>query len=61
MKAEVTKWLSRIGRKGGVKTSPAKLAAARANGAKGGRPRKPRNSKTGPAAVESHHNTSQTR
>ena len=29
-----------LGRKGGAATSPAKTAAARANGAKGGRPRK---------------------
>jgi len=35
-------WMtSELGRIGGRKTSPAKTAAARANGAKGGRPRKP--------------------
>jgi hypothetical protein len=31
-----------IGRLGGRSTSPAKVAASRANGAKGGRPRKDR-------------------
>lgn len=33
-------WMSELGRRGGKKTSPAKSAAARHNGAKGGRPRK---------------------
>jgi hypothetical protein len=33
-------WMAQIGRVGGRSTSPAKAAAARANGAKGGRPRK---------------------
>jgi hypothetical protein len=36
----VTAWLSKIGTKGGKVTSPAKAAAVRKNGAKGGRPRK---------------------
>ena len=33
-------WMSRIGRAGGLSKSEAKAKAARANGAKGGRPRK---------------------
>jgi hypothetical protein len=33
-------WMKEIGRKGGRSASPAKVAASRANGAKGGRPRK---------------------
>ena len=33
-------WMSELARRGGRITSPAKAAAARANGAKGGRPRK---------------------
>jgi Protein of unknown function (DUF2442) len=33
-------WMSELARRGGSVTSPAKAAAARANGAKGGRPRK---------------------
>jgi hypothetical protein len=33
-------WMAEIGRKGGSVTSEAKAAAVRANGAKGGRPRK---------------------
>jgi len=32
-------WMSELGRKGGKSTSKAKQAAARANGAKGGRPK----------------------
>jgi hypothetical protein len=32
-------WMAELGRKGGSKTSPAKTAAAKANGRKGGRPR----------------------
>lgn len=34
------KWMSELARRAGRITSPAKAAAARANGAKGGRPRK---------------------
>ena len=34
------KWMSELARRAGRATSPAKAAAARANGAKGGRPRK---------------------
>lgn len=34
------RWMAQLGRRGGAKTSSAKAAAARANGAKGGRPRK---------------------
>lgn len=33
------KWMTELGRRGGKATSSAKAAAARANGAKGGRPR----------------------
>jgi len=33
-------WMQELARRGGASTSPAKAAAARANGAKGGRPRK---------------------
>jgi Protein of unknown function (DUF2442) len=33
-------WMSELGRKGGKSTSKAKQAAARANGTKGGRPKK---------------------
>ena len=33
-------WMSELGRKGGKSTSKAKQAAARANGSKGGRPKK---------------------
>ena len=33
-------WMSELARRAGRSTSPAKAAAARANGAKGGRPRK---------------------
>ena len=35
-------WMSELARRAGSVTSPAKAAAARANGAKGGRPRKAR-------------------
>ena len=38
----VSKYLSSIGRKGGQAKSRAKLAAARANGKLGGRPKKPK-------------------
>jgi hypothetical protein len=34
------KWMAQIGRRGGSARSAAKKAAARANGAKGGRPRR---------------------
>ena len=34
------RWMAQLGRRGGAKTSSAKAEAARANGAKGGRPRK---------------------
>lgn len=33
-------WMRELARRGGTSTSPAKAAAARANGGKGGRPRK---------------------
>ena len=33
-------WMNELARRAGSVTSPAKAAAARANGAKGGRPRK---------------------
>jgi len=33
-------WMAQLGRRGGAKTSLAKAKAARANGAKGGRPKK---------------------
>lgn len=33
-------WMQELARRGGASTSPAKAAAARSNGAKGGRPRK---------------------
>lgn len=33
-------WMSALGREGGLRTSERKAAAARANGAKGGRPKK---------------------
>lgn len=36
------KWMAHLGRLGGASTSKAKAAAARANGRKGGRPRKQR-------------------
>ncbi len=34
------RWMSEIGKRGGLKRSPAKVKAARANGRKGGRPAK---------------------
>ena len=34
-------WMRELARRGGASTSPAKATAARANGAKGGRPSKP--------------------
>lgn len=37
-------WMSELGRKGGSATSEAKKQAARANGARGGRPKKPASS-----------------
>ncbi len=36
------RWMAEIGRSGGLATSPAKAAAARRNGAKGGRPKSAR-------------------
>lgn len=33
------RWMAKLGRRGGAVTSPAKAAAARANGRKGGRPK----------------------
>lgn len=45
-------WMAEIGRRGGVRRSRAKAAAARLNGAKGGRPRKSV-SRRGSAAVRS--------
>jgi len=33
-------WMAELGRKGGLSRSPSKVAAAQANGKKGGRPRK---------------------
>lgn len=42
MEKSVTAYLSDIGRRGGMVKSAAKSAAARANGLKGGRPRKDR-------------------
>jgi hypothetical protein len=41
--SEYRKTMRRIGRKGGKSRSPAKVAAARLNGAKGGRPPKTKN------------------
>jgi hypothetical protein len=35
------RWMSELGRRGGQARTPAKAAASRANGRKGGRPRKP--------------------
>lgn len=40
MNDPIKEYLARIGRLGGSKTSEAKAAAARANGKKGGRPKK---------------------
>jgi len=42
MNKSVTLYLASIGKKGGLVKSPAKSAAARANGLKGGRPKKDR-------------------
>lgn len=39
-------YLARIGRLGGLKSSEAKAAAARANGKKGGRPKKKKPGRT---------------
>jgi hypothetical protein len=39
-KSEISKYLAKIGRKGGKASSEAKAAAVRENGKKGGRPRK---------------------
>jgi len=41
MKTNIQKAAAAMGRKGGSMTSESKAAAARANGKKGGRPRKP--------------------
>jgi len=35
------RWMAQLGRKGGAAKSPAKRRAAQANGAKGGRPKRP--------------------
>jgi len=40
MNPAVRQYLSALGTKGGSRTSPAKRAACRANGRKGGRPKK---------------------
>ena len=40
MNEEIRKFLSEIGKKGGSSRSPAKVAASRNNGKKGGRPRR---------------------
>lgn len=40
MKSKISQYLSKIGKRGGESTSPAKIAAVRVNGAKGGRPKK---------------------
>jgi hypothetical protein len=40
-KSVVAEYMAEVGRRGGRVSSKAKAAAARANGAKGGRPRKP--------------------
>jgi hypothetical protein len=40
------RWMAEIGRRGGVRRTKAKTLAARANGAKGGRPRRARSGKT---------------
>ena len=42
-------WMAEVGRRGGRATTEAKAAAARANGAKGGRPKK-----SAPAVTASH-------
>jgi len=44
-KSVVGAYLASIGRKGGKTTTPAKAAAARKNGKKGGRPRKRKQAK----------------
>ena len=46
-----SRYHERIGAKGGASKSPAKLASARANGAKGGRPPTPPDEKTKAAAT----------
>lgn len=42
-------WMAELGRKGGQRTSPAKAAAARANGRRGGRPSRVRRETARPA------------
>lgn len=47
--AIIREYLSGLGRKGGVSTSPAKVAASRENGRRGGRPRKSKPDQAGGA------------
>ena len=42
-------WMAELGRKGGRSASPAKAAAARANGRRGGRPSRPRHDSIPPS------------
>jgi hypothetical protein len=42
MNLEIRKYLARLGRKGGKASTEAKAEAARLNGKKGGRPKKPK-------------------
>lgn len=49
------RWMSQLGRRGGISTSPAKAAAARVNGRKGGRPRNLDRKGTRPVHRDSLH------